>query len=1317
MAFNAGSIEGTLTLNRTAFTEGLRRAKADAEKFARQKFEVNITPKLDRTALARIKADIEKVTGNVKVKVSLDNASLQAVKQRIDRTVGNVKVKVGIDTTSRAALQAQLDKLKATINVVLKVSAAEKARIKAEIERISPTINIRLRYDRSQIDELIRRLRDADTGVRNLGNSSDQSFGRMRGGIQAVLALLPLLLPVAASAINGIVGLVGGAISILGVFGAAFGAVAIVAVPLFKKIQDGAAKSRAEIAKLPPGIREGAGALKDLTDQVEKLGKATQLHVGVAFAAAFHAAQEAVKPLAPLINTTSMALEKGFQSFSLFFKGPEYKQFLSFLTDNITPATQKLFSIIESTVKVVMNLVQAFWPLGSWLLDKINVGLQNLAKWTGTLKDDPKFKQWLEGVRTSLELWWNLLTEVGKFLWQLVQDLKPLGDKLVKFLTDLFAALNKLPPGFIGAITMALASFFAVILAAGTGPWGLIIAGIAGIVGGLAALYDNNEKVHKSLDAFVTWLKGEWQPLWDKIQENFNKYILPAWDKLVQTAQDNLPRAFAAVKTAYETSIKPTLEPLIESLTGPDGLIPAFLDFANTVLPHFVTALSGAITDAGTIIGGLITMLTGVLTTMSGAFTTFSGLFSGDWDKMWRGIDTMSRGFLTTIAGATGTTYDDIIKKGQDFERTMDTWWAGMWGGMITQQDGSQTTIKGSWATFGSEFETAANTWGTRISNWWAGMWGGMVSDQNGQETIIKGSWATFGQEFETAAGVWGTRISGWWNGLWNGISTFFSGLLTTMQGHFNEFGNWFQTRAGEVAAGIGAAWRAVANFFKDPINWVINVVLNNGIIGAWNTVMGWIGQPALKAAPIANIPGYAEGGSVRGPGTGTSDSIPALLSAGEFVVNARYAKQHEHFLAALNAGQAEAVQAAGGGNDPSPYPRYQAGGPVDAGLNFARAQTGKPYVWGGVGPGGYDCSGFMSAIANVLLGRNPYSRIGTTDSAPWAGWNPNLTSQFGVGFFHGNPGHMAGTLGGTNVESGSGHGPMTGGVALGAMSRQFGGHMSLPQAGGAFVGGGAGLVQQIVSWWSQVGGKATSLFNGLLNFTGMPGLGSVIGNGITGIPTAIVKTALSALQTKLEHLFTTITVAGTPSAAGGAAGASVTAAVKAVADRYGWGTGVQWNDLSMLIQRESGWDPNAANPRSSARGLFQKMTSVHGPVEPTPGGQAEWGLNYIKSRYGNPAGAWDHELKFGWYDRGGMLGQGVSPINTGTHAERVLSPQQTDDFHTLVAMLRDLVSPGGLSGGDTYHVMLPAGASVRELANEIDFRKRISDKGRYRPR
>src|SRR5690606_27814279 len=51
-------------------------------------------------------------------------------------------------------------------------------------------------------------------------------------------------------------------------------------------------------------------------------------------------------------------------------------------------------------------------------------------------------------------------------------------------------------------------------------------------------------------------------------------------------------------------------------------------------------------------------------------------------------------------------------------------------------------------------------------------------------------------------------------------------------------------------------------------------------------------------------------------------------------------------------------------------------GGPaVQRALRFARSQAGKPYVWGGVGPAGYDCSGFMSAITNVIKGRYPYRR------------------------------------------------------------------------------------------------------------------------------------------------------------------------------------------------------------------------------------------------------------------------------------------------------------------------------------------------------
>jgi TP901 family phage tail tape measure protein len=113
----------------------------------------------------------------------------------------------------------------------------------------------------------------------------------------------------------------------------------------------------------------------------------------------------------------------------------------------------------------------------------------------------------------------------------------------------------------------------------------------------------------------------------------------------------------------------------------------------------------------------------------------------------------------------------------------------------------------------------------------------------------------------------------------------------------------------------------------------------------------------------------------------------------------------------------------------------------IQGALSFARTQQGKPYIWGGAGPAGADCSGFMSEIADFILGKKPpYGRIFATASmsggpskvGPFIrGGGPNNAFRIGV-----TPNsHTAGTLGGVHVESGSGHGPMVGGSALGAES------------------------------------------------------------------------------------------------------------------------------------------------------------------------------------------------------------------------------------------------------------------------------------------
>ncbi|MCX5060891.1 MULTISPECIES: C40 family peptidase [unclassified Streptomyces] len=60
--------------------------------------------------------------------------------------------------------------------------------------------------------------------------------------------------------------------------------------------------------------------------------------------------------------------------------------------------------------------------------------------------------------------------------------------------------------------------------------------------------------------------------------------------------------------------------------------------------------------------------------------------------------------------------------------------------------------------------------------------------------------------------------------------------------------------------------------------------------------------------------------------------------------------------------------------------------------LAFARAQIGKPYVWGATGPGSYDCSGLTQAAwkaAGVSLPRTTYDQVNAGTTVPLADAQP----------------------------------------------------------------------------------------------------------------------------------------------------------------------------------------------------------------------------------------------------------------------------------------------------------------------------------------
>jgi hypothetical protein len=83
-------------------------------------------------------------------------------------------------------------------------------------------------------------------------------------------------------------------------------------------------------------------------------------------------------------------------------------------------------------------------------------------------------------------------------------------------------------------------------------------------------------------------------------------------------------------------------------------------------------------------------------------------------------------------------------------------------------------------------------------------------------------------------------------------------------------------------------------------------------------------------------------------------------------------------------------------------------------------------------------------------------------------------------------------------------------------------------------------------------------------------------------------------------------------------------------------GDGSQFSCLENLWGKESGWNPNAQNPSSTAYGIAQFLDSTWGGtgIAKTSDGyrQIDAGLIYIQKAYGSPCGAWSHSQSTGWY-------------------------------------------------------------------------------------
>lgn len=130
---------------------------------------------------------------------------------------------------------------------------------------------------------------------------------------------------------------------------------------------------------------------------------------------------------------------------------------------------------------------------------------------------------------------------------------------------------------------------------------------------------------------------------------------------------------------------------------------------------------------------------------------------------------------------------------------------------------------------------------------------------------------------------------------LWQQVVDFFNGLIQTVTSIFTSIGQAIQDA-------FNSALQFVVNLFTQWATKIMSYI--KPIIDALTKVKQLMQQTSTGGGSGGAV-NAAGGGYIRGPGSTTSDSIPAWLSDREFVVKAKaVAKYGVGFLRALNAGK-----------------------------------------------------------------------------------------------------------------------------------------------------------------------------------------------------------------------------------------------------------------------------------------------------------------------------------------------------------------------------------------------------------------------------
>lgn len=774
---------------------------------------------------------------------------------------------------------------------------------------------------------------------------------------------------------------------------------------------------------------------------------------------------DALTNMLPSLTPLVLGAAAGFRALADRAKGafedPFWDRFRSNLVENIPRAIESMGVVFGNVFAGIAGVINAFLPQTDAIADSMEGATASFREWGQGLETSKGFASFREFLREDWPGIKETFADVGGALWRITEALAAVSPSAVLILQGVATAIENTPVWLLQALIDAFFAYKVAVLAmsgvqaifgaaqlvymAGTAgataaTWSLtaalraiplfgLVATILTLIGVFVLLMIQSdsfrEKVVGALKEVGSW--GVW--LWEEALRPAFTAIGEAavwlWDKAIRPAFDGISLG-ARVLAAIVATV------LITPLYLGFLLIAATATFLweQAIRPAFEAIAAGA--------SWLWTQ--GIKPPLD---LIWGGLqFVGDKAKWLH--DAMVKPFFGLIGAVVRGTYDNTIKPGIDlavgaFERL------GQWA----------QTLHDVWI----------KPWFDKITGATSGFTGGLVAAFSLAKTMIGIVWN--GIRAVLAAPInWviNTVYTGGIKKVWDKVADIVrlphmpevGGIEVPAFASGGIYPGYTPGRdTGVIAVGGGEAIIRPEGTRALGAPWVhgLNAAARaGGVSGARQFLAD--GTPFMGAFGLGGIVGKAIGTAVKAvssiPGVDQAVDWAKDLARGAAAKAAEIGMRPVKALINSLPGDSDWIKAAKGipltlidkmidkirGED-----EKYGGLAVAAALDWAKSQAGKPYQWGGGGNPSWDCSGFMAGIQSVIMGQSPRRLYTTFDflgsSAP-AGWKRDLDAPFRVGVSNLGVGHMAGTLGGVNVESRGGDGVVVGPAARGADHPMF---------------------------------------------------------------------------------------------------------------------------------------------------------------------------------------------------------------------------------------------------------------------------------------